>query len=44
MKLTHVLQRDSRVQISLFDYRADDLKRMARFWVGKEAGTYPKDK
>ena len=44
MKLTHVLQRDSRVQISLFGYRADDLKRMARFWVGKEAGTYPNDK
>ena len=44
MKLTHVLQRDSRVQISLFGYRADELKRMARFWVGKEAGTYPKDK
>ena len=44
MKLTHVLQRDSRVQISLYGYRADALKSIARFWVGKEAGAYPKDK
>ena len=44
MKLPHVLQRDSRVQISLYGYRADELKRIARFWVGKEAGSYAKDK
>lgn len=44
MKLPHVLQRNARVQIDLYRYRADELKRIARLWVGKEAGAYPKDK
>jgi hypothetical protein len=32
------------VEIDLDHYRADELKKAARFWVGKEAGTFHKQK
>jgi hypothetical protein len=44
MKLSHILQSSLKVNISLDYYRSDELKRAARFWVGKEAGSFNKDK
>jgi hypothetical protein len=44
MKLGHVLQSTLRVNIELDRFRSDELKRAARFWVGKEAGSYNKEK
>ena len=44
MKLGHVLQSTHKVNIELDRFRSQDLKRAARFWVGKEAGSYKKDK
>jgi hypothetical protein len=43
MKLGHVLQSTLRVKIELDSFRSDELKRAARFWVGKEAGSYNKE-
>jgi hypothetical protein len=40
MKLGHVLQSTLRVNIQLDSFRSDELKRAARFWIGKEAGSY----
>ena len=44
MKLGHVLQSTHKVHIELDSFRSDELKRAARFWVGKEALYYKKDK
>jgi hypothetical protein len=45
MKLSHILQSTlSGVNLELDVLGADALKRAARFWVGKEAGTYNKEK
>ena len=44
MKLSHILQSSLKAEISLDYYRSEELKRAARFWVGKEAGSYNKDK
>ena len=44
MKLGHVLQSTLRVNIELDSFRSDELKRAARFWIGKEAGSYNKEK
>jgi Helicase conserved C-terminal domain len=43
MKLGHVLQSTLRENIKLDGFRSDELKRAARFWVGKEAGSYNKE-
>ncbi|MGD9856975.1 MAG: hypothetical protein AB7U20_18655, partial [Planctomycetaceae bacterium] len=44
MKLQHVLSRSRETEIDLDRYRADDLKKAARFWVGSEAGKFHKQK
>jgi hypothetical protein len=44
MKLGHILQSSIPVHIELDHFRSDELKRAARFWVGKEAVYYKKDK
>ena len=44
MRLGHVLQSTHEANIELDHYRSDELKRAARFWVGKEAGSYNKEK
>ncbi len=45
MKLSHILQSPLRVvNLELDVLGSDALKRAARFWVGKEAGTYNKEK
>jgi hypothetical protein len=44
MKLGHILQSTDKVNIELDLLRSDELKRAARFWVGKEAGSYNKEK
>jgi hypothetical protein len=44
MKLDHVLQSTLKVNVELGRFRSDELKRAARFWLGKEAGSYNKDK
>jgi len=45
MKLSHILQSPlSVVNLELDVLGSDALKRAARFWVGKEAGTYNKEK
>ncbi len=44
MKLQHVLSRSYDVEIDLDSYRADDLKKAALFWVGKEATKFHKEK
>lgn len=44
MKLSHILQSSLEANISLDYHRSDQLKRAARFWVGKEAGSYNKEK
>jgi hypothetical protein len=44
MKLGHVLQSSLAVKIDLNLYRSDDLKRAARFWAGKEAYSFNKEK
>src|SRR5271167_1351367 len=44
MKLGHILQSSIPVHIELDRYGSDELKRAARFWVGKEAGSYNKAK
>ncbi|MGH9395301.1 MAG: hypothetical protein ACRD18_00405 [Terriglobia bacterium] len=44
MKLSHVLQSSAPARIELDRFRSDELKRAARFWVGKEAGSYNKGK
>ena len=44
MKLQAVLQRSGRAEIDLDSFRADQLKKAARFWVGKEAAAYNKQK
>ena len=43
MKLGHILQSSIPAHIELEHFRSDELKRAARFWVGKEAGSYNKD-
>jgi hypothetical protein len=44
MKLGHVLQSSLAVNIDLNRYGSMELKRAARFWVGKEAGSFNKEK
>jgi hypothetical protein len=44
MKLGHVLQSSLAVKIDLNRYGSLELKRAARFWVGKETGSYNKEK
>ena len=44
MKLGHVLQSSFAVKIDLNLYGSMELKRAARFWVGKEAGSFTKEK
>ncbi|MCH8043930.1 MAG: hypothetical protein IID44_09460 [Planctomycetes bacterium] len=44
MKLEHVLSRTGDVEIDLDDYRADALKKAAKFWVGQEASKFNKGK
>ena len=45
MKLNHILQSTlSVVNLELDVLGSDALKRGARFWVGREAGTYNKEK
>jgi len=44
MKLGHVLQFTHKVNLELDRFGSDALKRAARFWVGKEAGSYNKAK
>ncbi|MGA2987140.1 MAG: hypothetical protein ABSG32_25370 [Terriglobia bacterium] len=44
MKLGHILQSTHKVTIELDRFSSEELKRAARFWVGKEAGTYKKEK
>jgi hypothetical protein len=44
MKLGHILQSARPVDIDLGRFRSDELKYAARFWLGKEAGSYKKDK
>ena len=44
MRLQHVLSCSCEVEIDLDHYRADELKKAARFWVGKEAGQFHKQK
>ncbi|MFV2071012.1 MAG: hypothetical protein ACC645_28930, partial [Pirellulales bacterium] len=44
MKLQHVLSRSQEVEIDLDHYRADELKKAAQFWVGKEATKFHKAK
>lgn len=44
MKLGHVLQSTLKVNVELGRFSADELKRAARFWLGKEAGSYNKDR
>ncbi len=44
MKLGHVLQSSLAVNIDLNLYGSTELKRAARFWVGKEAGSFNKAK
>jgi hypothetical protein len=44
MKLGHVLESSLAVKIDLNLYGSMELKRAARFWVGKEAGSFTKEK
>ncbi len=44
MKLPHVLSDSAKVDMDLWTFRADDLKKAARFWVGKGANQYAKAK
>jgi len=44
MKLGHVLESSLVVKIDLNLYGSMELKRAARFWVGKEAGSFTKEK
>ena len=44
MKLGPVLQSTAKVNVELEGFRSDELKQAARFWVGKEAGSYNKEK
>lgn len=44
MKVRHVLQSTLKVNVELAQFRSDELKRAARFWLGKEAGSYNKDR
>jgi len=44
MKLGHVLESSLAVKIDLHLYGSMELKRAARFWAGKEAGSFTKDK
>lgn len=44
MKLHHILSRSREVKIDLDRYRSDELKKAARFWVGKEALSFHKAK
>jgi hypothetical protein len=44
MKLGHVLESSLAVKIDLTLYGSMELKRAARFWAGKEAGSFTKDK
>ena len=44
MKLGHVLESSLPVKIDLNLYGSNELKRAARFWVGKEAGSFTKEK
>ena len=44
MKLRHILQSEIPVQIELDHFGSDELKPAARFWVGKEAISYNKEK
>ncbi|MGF1580954.1 MAG: helicase-associated domain-containing protein [Gemmataceae bacterium] len=43
MKGPHVLNRSMDVEIDFDDFRSNDLKRAARFWIGKEASKFNKD-
>jgi len=42
LSLQHILSRSGEVEIDLEDYRADELKKAARVWVGKEAAKFHK--
>ncbi len=42
MRLPHVLSRSCEVRINLDNFRADELKKAARFWIGKEAAKFNK--
>ena len=44
MKLGHVLQSSLPVKIDLNLHGSTELKRAARFWVGKEAGSFTQEK
>lgn len=44
MKLEHVLKSRRDANVELGGLRSDELKRAARFWLGKEAGSYNKDR
>ena len=44
MKLGPVLQSTAKVNVELEGFLSDELKQAARFWVGKEAGSYNKEK
>lgn len=44
MRLPHILSRSREVRIDLDHYLADKLKSAARFWVGKEAAKFNKQK
>ncbi len=44
MKLSHVLQSSVPAEIDFNRYGSEQLKRAARFWVGKEAASYRKEK
>jgi len=44
MRLGHVLQSSLAVKIDLNLYGSTELKRAARFWVGKEAASFTKEK
>ena len=44
MRLQHILSRSREVEIDMDHYRADKLKSAARFWVGKEAAKFNKQR
>jgi len=44
MKLRHVLQSSLAVKIDIHLHGSTELKRAARFWAGKEAGSFTKEK
>ncbi len=44
MKLGPVFQSMAKVNVELEGFRSDELRQAARFWVGKEAGSFNKEK